>query len=114
MRASLGLIAVLLISAPAQAATVLAGQGAATCAFYAEQVRQYPIDMHAAYFAWTQGFMSGMNMGLISTGDDRDLAGIGIADQQREIDAFCDRHPLVSFTDAVVNIFKALPKKPQN
>jgi hypothetical protein len=103
----------LLLLLPVQAhATeyVVMGMGADSCGNFASQYRLSAIVAETSYFAWAQGYMSGLNSLVSATGKvPRDLNGLALPDQEARIRSYCDQHPLGNYVDAVMDLYGALP-----
>src|SRR4051794_38792228 len=94
------------ITSSARAELAWMGAGTATCAKYAEVYRQSPDSIEDIFFAWAQGFMSGMNSGpLQNNGTSQDLASIPTPEQHRLLQGYCNAHPLASYLDAVFDLY---------
>jgi hypothetical protein len=101
----------LLIAPGAGMAAPIQGLGAQACASFASNFKQNPM-MEKFYFTWAQGYMSGLNMGLLAIGNEMtDLRNFDIDRQQSFIRRFCDQHPLRDYTDAVDDLFTTMRGK---
>ncbi len=101
----------LLIAPDAGMAAPIQGLGAQACASFASNFKKNPM-MEAFYFTWAQGYMSGLNMGLLAIGNEMtDLGDFDIDRQQSFIRRFCDQHPLKNYTDAVDDLFTTMRGK---
>jgi hypothetical protein len=66
-----------------------------------------------------QGYMSAANVfaqptNQYQTGDTityRDLSARSVLDQKHDIRSFCNDHPLSTYIDAVINLYRSLPAK---
>lgn len=84
------------------------GLGATSCAEFAKMYQSNPKTIEDIYFAWAQGFMSGMNMGLMANKQEpRELAG-ETRDQAQIIRTFCADNPLKTYMDAVLQLWTTL------
>jgi len=80
------------------------GPGLTSCAEYAKGV-QVPGDFRLFFFAWAQGFMSGLNTPLLPLKLSTNLAGRTTDNQQAYVDDFCDHRPLAVYVDAVLALY---------
>jgi hypothetical protein len=86
------------------------GNGVVSCAEFADQYNTSPRIVETAYFAWAQGFMSGMN--AFASGahmSPRELRGMSSEAQERFIRAYCASHPLEEYFRAVLKLYGSLP-----
>jgi hypothetical protein len=90
---------------------VIVGVGTQSCAEFAKDYQANPKTAEAIYFAWAQGFMSGLNIrnGVLKI-PRRDINAWPYDRQQRNIRQFCDQRPLSSYFDAAQGLFQALPE----
>ncbi|MGQ0742177.1 MAG: hypothetical protein ACT4OG_07785 [Alphaproteobacteria bacterium] len=96
-------------SATGAAVAGFQGVGISTCAQFAQLYRDDPENIELIYFSWAQGFMSGMNGVLLRNGESgRNLNSMSVESQQRHLRAYCDKHPLAVYIDAVGNLFQEL------
>jgi hypothetical protein len=109
-RFSLALLVLLPIQAHATE-YVLMGMGADSCGNFASQYRLSASVAETSYFAWAQGYMSGLNTMISAAGKTapRDLNGLAVANQEARIRSYCDQHPLGNYVDAVMDLYGALP-----
>ncbi len=110
-RLLLGLCCFLLLSQPARSERGGAmGSGIVSCAEFAGQYKISPRLTETVYFAWAQGFMSGMNAfaagGHMSA---RELRGMSTEAQESFIRAYCNDHPLEEYFRAVLKLYGSLP-----
>lgn len=104
---------VLLVPVQARAATdyPLMGIGLGSCSVFASQYRQWGVTIETSYFAWAQGFMSGLNMAAPHAGRDaRNLKAITTEDQEARLRSYCDQHPSGDYIDAVIDLYVSLPR----
>jgi hypothetical protein len=92
------------------------GSGVSSCAEFAEEYRQSPREVEVVYFAWAQGYMTGLN--VMSAGQNqnqnimpfiRDLLAKRPIEQQQYIRFWCSQHPLSSYLEAVFDLWGSLP-----
>ena len=88
------------------------GAGTSTCGQFAAKYRQVP-DLEISYFAWAQGYMSGINFTQLvaKVGEPwvvKNLASIPIEQQKSVIRRYCNDHPLEDYTDAVMHLYLSL------
>jgi len=89
----------------------LSGAGATSCAEFGEQYKRDAAVEHY-YFAWAQGFMSGINLGVegaTHTNRVHDLSAVSATEQELRIRQYCIQRPLSSYVEAVTNLFGTLP-----
>ncbi|HUC63779.1 MAG TPA: hypothetical protein VMA53_00030 [Stellaceae bacterium] len=104
---------VLLFAVQARAATdyPLMGIGLGSCSLFASQYRQWGATIETSYFAWGQGFMSGLNMAGPHAGREaRNLKAITTEEQEARLRAYCDQHPSEDYIDAVIDLYGSLPR----
>lgn len=83
--------------------------GACSRAEVREEIKGGP-QVRGVYFSWAQGYMSALN--TVSSGANqqvRDLAAKSAKDQTQHLQAFCDRHPLYAYREAVISLILAPP-----
>ena len=108
---SIGLLAIpLLATGPALAETMFAGAGALSCGEFAQHYRSAPDFSEGLYFAWAQGFMSGLNVNFIRQFNQyKDLSAKTLDQEQRYLRKYCDEHPLGNVIDGVIELYGTLP-----
>ncbi len=107
---------VLLFAVQAHAATdyPLMGIGLGSCSVFASQYRQWGVTIETSYFAWAQGFMSGLNMAAPHAGREaRNLKAMTVEDQEAKLRFYCDQHPSGDYIDAVIDLYGSLPRIPK-
>jgi len=108
---SVALVVGLLIQATSsRAAFMYAGIGATACGKIAQDYRRNPTQIETAMMTWTQGFMSGANMG-VNPGQYRDLQAMTIEAQEESLRSYCDEHPMAEFIKAAIDLYMKLPLK---
>lgn len=109
-------IAGLLLLGVAQARaepSVVAGAGGTTCGQFASAYKGDVEFVEEHYYAWAQGFMSGVNIELMwSKRDKRDLNALTLKEQMMFIRTYCDAHPLLVYAAAVIALYSGLPVVP--
>lgn len=88
------------------------GLGVKSCAQFAKEYAVEPTLAENLYFAWAEGFLSGMNAESEAAHlpYKRIEGGDAAANTYRQaIRSYCDAHPLSSYSDAVISVFEALP-----
>jgi hypothetical protein len=101
-------------SAADAAPTIMAGAGAHTCAQFAEFYKQSPQLAEEDFFSWALGFMSAANIiGLANKEANtnklvRDLSSMDNPEKKSLIRQYCNDHPLVSYSHAVVDLLEKL------
>lgn len=103
------LLALSLPAAAEDAASI--GPGNLSCAEFARMYANDPEQTEMVFYAWAEGYMTGLNMALLKiTGDSQNLTGkSGISGQKQEIRQFCNSQPLANYQQAVNSIYDALP-----
>lgn len=90
------------------------GVGVSTCAAFATKMRKDPVVVENWYFAWAQGYMSGLNAGSKAAPKElknpRDLGGKSTKEEMSLIRQFCDQHPLLDYVEAAHALFLSLPE----
>lgn len=108
MSKEVAVIVVLLIVSSAQAETAkIVGIGASSCARFSEETAGRPT-VERDYFAWAQGFMSGVLMRAPQGVDENlDLAPpwFSLAKQAAFLRDYCEKKPSRSFADAVIELY---------
>ena len=86
------------------------GLGTASCADFNSWYRNSPVEVANAFFDWTQGFMSGLNVRLIPAGQPTNLrpSGFPFKDQEEAIRSYCLRHPHLPFSRAATDLWLTL------
>ena len=92
--------------------TLYMGLGAQTCVQFNNDYRIATEEVGFAYFAWAQGFLSGMNYQLMQPYDkwNVNLGLISIKDEWQLIRNYCTEHPFESYYDAVRDVYKRVLK----
>jgi hypothetical protein len=82
------------------------GFGTASCAKFAEMYRVRPDETEPLFFGWAQGFMSGLNTGvMLARGKTTDLGRWTIEHQEQEVRMYCNSYPLESYVKAVFKLY---------
>ena len=108
MRQAMLAVLFFLIVDYAQAAdeAAVSGIGAAKCSAFATAFKESPTLSEGVYFTWAQGYMSGMNTGLLMVKHSfRNLTERSEAEQKNHLRAYCDKWPERPFVDAVLNLY---------
>ena len=105
-----------LLIAPDAAAgeKAVAGAGVTTCAVFASRYKENLEKVEIIYFTWAQGFMSGLNTGLIASNSETpDLHpnDFDTEDQQGHIRHYCDQHPLADYFEATLDLYNEMRQK---
>ncbi len=87
----------------------IAGAGWVPCAEFAQLYQQNPKDTETYYFAWAQGYMTGLNDSAVFS--RKNLRGWRLEQQKQHIRAFCDKHPLQNVVFAVRDLYSELPAR---
>ena len=83
------------------------GIGTYTCGQFAQMYKNN-IRADDEFFTWAQGFMTGLN---VASGREftRDFSS-PLENQKGAIRRYCDGHPLGGYADAVIELWKNLPR----
>ncbi|WP_346364419.1 hypothetical protein [Bosea sp. (in: a-proteobacteria)] len=105
----------LLLSNQAGAQTVkIVGIGATSCQYFARETNGQP-DVEKNFFAWAQGYMSGLLLRAPpGVDDDLDLdpAVFPLLKQIEFLRNFCLRNPDADFSDGVYELYRTLRAPP--
>jgi hypothetical protein len=89
------------------------GVGHDLCAQFSRAYAQNP-GSEDAYWTWATGMMTGLNFASVTNSSVfRDLTG----DQdifRRAVRLYCDKHPLTTFSGAVLDLYVSMPLKKVN
>jgi hypothetical protein len=89
------------------------GLGMKSCAQFAGDYKAEPTVAEDLYFAWAEGFMSGLNLSATANNlRARHLADIDMESAKLQIRSYCDGHPLAQYVSAVLTIYTGLPDLP--
>jgi hypothetical protein len=87
------------------------GVGDDLCAQFSKAYSANPARAEDIYWNWAMGMMSGLNFASVANSNVlRDLTG----DQdifRRAMRSYCDRHPLTTYSGAVLDLYVSLPMK---
>lgn len=113
--AGVALAAIGLLAGESHAQRVkIVGTGSATCAYYLQQLKAHPA-IEPVYFAWAQGYMSGILV-RAPAGVDEDLdltpPNFPIPAQAEFLRIWCSREPAKDFADAVQELYRTLRNPP--
>lgn len=86
----------------------MAGAGWVSCAEFAQHYQADPKGTEEYFYAWAQGYMSGLNQ---ASWVRKNLRGWQIERQKQHIRAYCDKHPLANVVAAVQDVFNNLPAR---
>ena len=86
----------------------IAGAGWVSCAEFAQKYQIDPGYTEEYFYAWAQGYMSGLNQAVLQR---KNLRGWQIAQQKQHIRAYCNEHPLANVVAAVQDVFNNLPNR---
>ena len=84
----------------------IAGAGWVSCGEYAARYQRDPRATEDYFYAWAQGYMSGVNDASLFR---KNLRGLSIIKQKEHIRLFCDQRPLANVVVAVRDLFDRLP-----
>ena len=107
--ASLAALALSTIFGLAQTANIV-GLGAATCKNFISDVEQNA-RVQRDYFAWAQGFMSGILMRAppgVDEGLELNPSAFPLLRQIEFLRSFCARNPDKDYSDGVIELYRAL------
>jgi hypothetical protein len=91
---------------------MMSGVGVVSCGKIAEDYRKDATYTHTFTMNWAQGYMSGANAVAIgSYGKYRDLQAMTVDEQQQSLRDYCDKHPVATFSKAVIDLYNKLPAK---
>jgi hypothetical protein len=109
----LATLIVAVTSLPAYAWNSVEGGGARSCAQFAKDYQEHPEETETAYFEWAEGYISGLNVWVVSTNlPRRDVSSMSISDQEALLRTYCNEHPLASYSAGAIEIFNRLTKIP--
>ena len=83
------------------------GQGAVSCAKFAEWSRSNPDDVESIFSAWAVGYLSGVNDGSLDY--FADLKAKESEELKLYLRQYCDAHPLATYRDAMIELYGTLP-----
>ena len=87
------------------------GVGEDLCGQFSKAYAANPARTEDIYWSWAMGMMSGLNFASVANSNVlRDLTG----DQdifRRATRSYCDRHPLTTYSGAVLDLYVSLPLK---
>ena len=111
---SLILLMAALLSSPtvAQNAGFNYGLGTKSCGEFARDYAAHPDMVEPMYFAWAEGFLSGMNFeAFVARAPSKLLLGGSpqMTAYKQTIRVYCDAHPLAAYSDAVTALWQTLP-----
>jgi hypothetical protein len=103
----------LILVVPAESAEfVLMGRGAQTCGDFGSEYRIPPADTETDFFAWAQGYMSGMNIGHSVHGGITKNLSMPLEQEKSFLRTYCNEHPLADYENAVSTLYFRLPDLP--
>jgi hypothetical protein len=88
---------------------VIMGTGAQSCSTFNERYKADPDATEATWFAWAQGYMSGLNRSKSRAGF-RNLAGVSLERQKRLLRAYCADHREANYRDGISDLFSGMPQ----
>ena len=92
--------------------SLIMGAGAIPCAEFGQRIRN-KTEIEETFFAWGQGYMSGMNTMFDFAGaDTRDMNAISVTTQEDTVRSYCASHPLQRYADGVTELYLSLPTIP--
>lgn len=87
----------------------IAGAGWVPCAEFAQRYQQSPQVTEEYFYAWAQGYMSGVNQASLF--GRKNVRGLRIEQQKQHIRSYCDEHPLANVVAAVHDLYEKLPNR---
>ena len=106
-RAILSLGFLLLSATAANAGYASMGVGTVTCTVFMQQYTKNPSLAETVFFAWAQGYMSGLNEILLrQTGQTKDLQSMPLAEQKTRLRQYCAANPNGVFQTGARNLFR--------
>jgi hypothetical protein len=97
-----------LVTHTAGLASPVEGPGTTTCAQFSSMLRANS-GIEDTFFTWAQGYMSALNMNIVTSKlPARELAD-GVATQKATIRSYCAENSLKSYMDGVIELYKKLP-----
>jgi hypothetical protein len=104
----------LLSAAAANAGYSAMGVGTATCTVFMQQYTKNAGLAETVFFAWAQGYMSGLNEILLrQTGQTKDLQSVPLADQKARLRQYCAANPNATFQAGARDLFRTLGNNPK-
>ena len=89
--------------------SLIMGAGALPCAEFGQRIRNSET-IEATFFAWGQGYMSGMNtMFQFAGSDTRDMNAISVTRHEERVRDSWACHPLESYSNGVSVLYLSLP-----
>ena len=85
------------------------GPGLTSCSTFEKIYSLNPKPTEALYFAWGQGFMSGLN--VMMTAQHRPTTNLGLWDMDRAqqfVRQYCTDHPSETYGHAIIQLFNSL------
>ena len=102
--------ALLTITGSAHAEAVAAGVGVRTCAQFAQDYKNNPVNAETIYTNWALGFLSGMNAIIAAHGTlGRDLQAMSLDNKKQFMRDYCDQHPLQLYLEGALQLGLSLP-----
>jgi len=87
------------------------GAGTQTCAEFADFSKSDPALAERVFYAWAQGFLSGLNLGNQNSGHARrDLAASDTDSQKLFLRQYCADNPLKTYTQGILALYLTLPE----
>ncbi|MCS3689081.1 hypothetical protein [Bradyrhizobium elkanii] len=92
----------------------MAGIGTASCAEFAQDYYHNPAVAETAYTDWLLGFLTGANITASALNKpERNIGAWSIRDIKSNMRDYCNDHPLASYIEAAIELFKQLPVMPK-
>lgn len=86
------------------------GLGMQSCTEFDNEYKAHPEIVQAAYIAWAEGFMSGLNASATANKlPVRDLSKIDLQSTAADIREYCAMHPFAAYDTAVLTMYNDLP-----
>lgn len=85
------------------------GIGTRTCGEFAKDYKNN-LEYEKAYFSWAEGYLSGLNFGLLAVHKPvRNLGGKPLDEQMAFVRRYCDQHPLTPYASGIGLLWLSLP-----
>lgn len=113
------MLVILLTLIPGTSRAAEAGQaygvGLHTCGDFSQSYIANPVLAEGVYFAWAEGYMSGLNL-VAAAGKNpaREFKGgeASMSEYQSFLRTYCDQHPSVRYLQGVTALWNSLPPIP--
>jgi hypothetical protein len=72
--------------------------------------RKYPDYTDDVFASWAQGYITGMNVGMVAIGVYFDMGTKSFDEMRHFLRKYCNDHPLANFGNATVELANSLPR----